>query len=214
MHTGSHLWSLYLRSIRTIYLNSFRNNKFATKQLTSLSIAGIESLIVCPLERLKVHFMTQAQNKRITYRQFFKNNKGNLGKELYRGYNALFARQVATWTIFLQSDLLIKTMIRKYNNMPEDAPLTNKQLSLSVVFVALMNTSIIMPMDVVKTYFQKADPSTKYLDAYKSIYKQGGFFGLFTGFRPRLALNFSNSFFAVVLMEKMDKYAKMAFGKE
>ena len=69
---------------------SIKENKKLLRLMTALSIALVEATITCPIERLKVLFMTTTD--KITYNQFFKSNKGNLFKELFRGYTPLFMR--------------------------------------------------------------------------------------------------------------------------
>lgn len=67
-----------------------RKKKSLLKFLTGTSIAIFESLITCPVERLKVYFMTTSD--KISYREFFKMYENNLFKELFRGYGPLFVR--------------------------------------------------------------------------------------------------------------------------
>lgn len=98
---------------------SIQEHKSLLKFLTSVNIALVESIITCPVERLKVFFMTQAVENRVTYRQFFQNNQANLFKELFRGFGPLFMRQSMAWIVFLQTDLLVKKQIRRIMNIPE-----------------------------------------------------------------------------------------------
>ena len=86
--------------------------------MTGSSIALIEATLTCPIERLKVYFMTN-ENK-ISYRQFFQNNQNNLMKELFRGFGPLFMRQAMAWNVFLQTDLFVKNTIRKSMNIPDN----------------------------------------------------------------------------------------------
>lgn len=90
---------------------SIKDHKFYTKLLTGSSIALVEAVLTCPIERLKVYFMTNTD--KITYRQFFKNNEGNLFRELFRGFTPLFMRQSMAWIVFLEADMLTKHVIRK-----------------------------------------------------------------------------------------------------
>ena len=64
-----------------------------------------------------------------------------------------------------------------------------------------------MPLDCVKTHMEKRDPTTTYLKCFKVIYKQGGLFGFFTGFRIRFLLYFTNALFVVNLLEKLETIA-------
>lgn len=191
-----------------------RKNKFLTTQLSSTTIAIIEAGILCPLERLKVLFMTQTQSEKISYRAFLMNNRRSLFSELYRGYIALWVRQQISWTVFLQADMIAKSSMRKYYKIPDDKTLNNFQLVAWVIFVAVTNVMCVMPLDVAKTFLQKAHPSTKYLEAYRIIYRKGGILGLFTGFRPRLASMLLTSFIGVFFMEKMKLYAQRTFAKK
>lgn len=70
--------------------DSIKEHKSLLKLLTGCSIALVEATITCPIERLKVYFMTTTE--KISYRQFFKNNEHHLFKELFRGFGPLFAR--------------------------------------------------------------------------------------------------------------------------
>ena len=51
--------------------DSIQENKSLLKLMTSCSIALVESIITCPIERLKVFFMTQSIENKVTYKQFF-----------------------------------------------------------------------------------------------------------------------------------------------
>ena len=75
------------------------------------------------------------------------------------------------------------------------------------MFVALCNTTLVMPLDCVKTHLEKVNPSGTYLNTFKVIYGQAGLMGFFTGFRLRFLLYFTNAIFAVNLMEKFEYIA-------
>ncbi len=70
--------------------DSIKEHRSLLKLLTGCSIAYIEAIITCPIERLKVYFMTTEE--KISYRQFFTNYKQSLFKELFRGFGPLFVR--------------------------------------------------------------------------------------------------------------------------
>ena len=61
-----------------------------------------------------------------------------------------------------------------------------------------------MPLDCVKTHMEKVNPHSTYLNAFKSIYKQSGLLGFFTGVRLRMILGFTNAFFVVNILEKLE----------
>lgn len=76
-------------------------------------------------------------------------------------------------------------------------------MSASVV-VAVVNTSLVMPLDCVKTHMEKVNPASTYLGAFKSIYYQSGALGFFTGVRVRVILGFTNALFVVNILEKLE----------
>jgi hypothetical protein len=67
---------------------------------------------------------------------------------------------------------------------------------------------MIMPFDCVKTHMEKVDPQSSYKGAFKSIYKQGGMLGFFTGVRLRFLLYLTNAVFVVNLLERLEFLAK------
>ena len=89
---------------------TIRDSKEVLRLLTGCSIAFFESTITCPIERLKVYFMTTSE--KFSYAEFFRQNKGRLAQELFRGFTPLFMRQSMAWIMFLQVDLIVKKQIR------------------------------------------------------------------------------------------------------
>lgn len=69
---------------------AIKENKSLLKLLTGASIAMVEATLTCPIERIKVYFMTTTN--KLKYKEFFILNKGNLAKELFRGFTPLFVR--------------------------------------------------------------------------------------------------------------------------
>jgi hypothetical protein len=73
------------------------------------------------------------------------------------------------------------------------------------LLVAMVNTAIVMPFDCVKTHMEKVDPTSTYVNTFKTIYKQaGGISGFFTGYRLRFMLHLTNALFAVNFLEKLE----------
>ena len=68
-------------------------------------LAFIEALVTCPLDRLKVHLMTQSRhNGTSAYSVFWselKSTKLSYVHEIFRGFGPLFARQCMSWSVFL-----------------------------------------------------------------------------------------------------------------
>ena len=80
----------------------------------------------------------------------------------------------------------------------------NTLLGLCSLVVALVNTSVIMPLDCVKTHMEKVNPQSTYLSAFRSIYQQSGVLGFFTGVRLRMILGFTNALFISNLTERLE----------
>ena len=92
-------------------------NPALTKFITGTSVALLESLITCPMDRLKVHLMTQQRNSNerayvIFWREVMNTKVGKV-HEIFRGFGPLFARQCVSWSAFLQTDYQVKSFIRK-----------------------------------------------------------------------------------------------------
>ena len=102
----------------------------------------------------------------------------------------MFLRQTMAWTVFLQSDLYVKQLIRKRMNISDKDEIPTRLLVPASVFVAFMNTCLVMPFDCVKTHLEKVNPSETYINTFRIIYRQSGMLGFFTGFRLRFLLYF------------------------
>ena len=87
--------------------------------------------------------------------------------------------------------------------MKDNEAIPVKLLMPASAIVALINTTIIMPLDCVKTHLEKVNPSSTYIGAFKQIYLQSGnqYSGFFTGVRLRFLLHFSNAIFTVNILE-------------
>jgi len=79
-----------------------------------------------------------------------------------------------------------------------------KYLIPASVVVSLVNTSLVMPFDCVKTHMEKINPKTNYIAAFKEIYGSAGFLGFFTGVRLRMILGFTNTLFVVNILEFLE----------
>jgi len=109
----------------------------------------------------------------------------------------------------LQTDLFIKQTIRKIYGIKQAEAIPTKLLIPGSLCVALINTAIVMPLDCVKTHMEKVDPTSTYLNTFKTIYTQGGGpTAFFTGYRLRFMLHFTNALFAVNFLEKLEHLAK------
>lgn len=92
-------------------------------------------------------------------------------------------------------------------HIPDNKEIATKYLIPGAAVVALINTTLVMPLDCVKTHMEKVDPTSTYLQTFKTIYKQAGFIGFFTGFRLRFLLYLTNAMFTVNFLEKLENIA-------
>lgn len=173
------------------------------KALTGVTIASLETLIICPLERLKVWLMTSYKNDK-SLTNFFRENKGNLGTQLFKGLNASYPRQLTAWVIFLVADDKFKSMARQYSGKEE----LSFPMLLAVSFlVGTTNTLTTMPFDCMKTQFQMQSPieNRGLINAMKYTYKNFGMRGLYAGWQPRMLQYMIQSVFTVSLLDKLEK---------
>ncbi len=85
------------------------------KILTGLAIANIETFIVCPLDRLKVSFMTSSTKGVNMFEKFYYNHRDNLVRELFRGLGVSFWRSNVSWVSFLYLDHKLKREFKKFH---------------------------------------------------------------------------------------------------
>lgn len=116
----------------------------------------------------------------------------------------LAARQCMAWVSFLQADLVMKTSLRKFYNIPDDKSIPTHYLVAGSIFVALVNSFCVMPLDAMKTTMQKFDPLMSIRDSAKLVYKQAGFRGFFVGWRIRFTLYLLHAVFTVDLLERLE----------
>ena len=76
------------------------------------------------------------------------------------------------------------------------------------VVVAVVNTTMVMPLDCVKTHMEKVNPTSTYGSAFGTIYRQAGMLGFFVGVRLRFMLYLTNALFAVNFLEKLEGISK------
>jgi len=117
-------------------------------------------------------------------------------------------RQAVSWIVFLQVDLLVKSIIRKRMQISDTQQILTRYLMPASFVVALINTCFVIPFDCVKTHMEKKDPTLTYLNTFRTIYRQAGIMGFFTGIRLRFLLYLTNAVFAVNLLEKLEALSK------
>lgn len=87
-----------------------------SKILCGLTIANIEIFLLCPLDRLKIYFMTSTNNQMNMLSTFYKVHKGSLFLELFRGLEPTFWRSNVSWVSFLYMDYKFKALFKKHRN--------------------------------------------------------------------------------------------------
>jgi solute carrier family 25 ornithine transporter 2/15 len=185
-----------------------KDNSSLEKSVTGVIIASIETFIICPLERFKVWRMTHIDNKG-QRTSFFRLANGPLYKELYRGFNALYAKQMVSWTSFLVADdIFRRLLLPKSNNKDNESEYSHVRLLLISTCVGICNTFTNMPFDVIKTQLQMANPvkNQSILSIGRQIVKKNGVLALYAGWRPRLLQYVVQSTIFELFSEPIRKY--------
>ena len=92
-------------------------------------------------------------------------------------------------------------------NLDPKQEIPSRYISLGAIAIALLNTTLVLPFDCVKTHLEKRDPTQTYINSFRTIYKQGGLLAFYTGFRIRFLMYFINSLLVVNLLEKLENIA-------
>ena len=182
--------------------NAIQQHPILKRQSDGLTMAFVETWILCSFERLKVFRMTQSEDNKLNYSDFMKRNNQNLVSQLFKGFKSMFLKTFMQWTVFLQSDNLIKSVIRKRWNLNESEVLSNSQLAIWIVFVSITNILFVTPIDVVKTQLQQIENVACYSQAIKAIYNNSGVMGFLSGSRVRMIQCLINALFIVTFIEK------------
>ena len=102
--------------------NTNFNTDAICKIQTGIAIANIETFFICPLERLKVFFMTHIakDNKNYSFlKHFYISNKGNLIKQLFIGLEPSLIRSNISWISFLYLDHESRTFLKNYRKIEQ-----------------------------------------------------------------------------------------------
>lgn len=133
---------LYLPKVFNKMNNSLArslNTDGLCKIQTGLAIANIETLLINPLERLKIFLMTHKNVSNKYYSiliHFYKNNEGRFMKQLFQGLEASLYRSNISWVTFLYLDYKGKHIIKSYSQKDQ---LNFSELILISFFVGLGN---------------------------------------------------------------------------
>jgi len=179
------------------------------KVTTGLTLAVVDTFVICPFERLKVYLQTKRRD--ISLKTFYKENKVNLFNSLFRGLSSLFLRQMTSWVSFLYSDYKFKDLARSYLQVDKNTPLDSRTLFLTSITIGITNVFIVMPLDMTKTLYQQHNEefaNKKLRETMKIVYKKTGVKGFYYGWQPRLIQYIIQSFFTVTALEKMEHKIK------
>lgn len=180
-----------------------------SKISTGLTLAAIDTFIVCPFERLKVCLQTKTND--LSLRNFLKEKNQQLLRSLFRGLNSLFYRQMVSWVSFLYTDYKFKEYARAYKGIDKNTPLDNQTLFITSIFVGITNVLVVMPFDMTKTLYQQHSDefvNRKLSDTLKIVYSKSGFKGFYSGWQPRMIQYIIQSIFTVTALEKMEHKIK------
>lgn len=110
---------LFFPRLYSKYLPNRIKKKFPTinKILSGFTIANIEIFLICPLDRMKIYFMTMTGTSALAtshlISNFFIINKNKLIPELFRGLESSFWRSNISWISFLYLDEKFKQIWKK-----------------------------------------------------------------------------------------------------
>ena len=171
--------------------------------VAGLAIASFEACVVSPLERLKIYLMT-SKNTMHQIRVFAHENRGKIIAELFRGFTAVYARQISSWTSFLVADRKIKDWERARTNTEQ---LSYPSLMRVSLLVGGVNTMVGMPFDTVKTKLQMHDymKNEGVIGTMCSIYKAHGVSALYAGWRVRIFQYMLKSAVTVPVLDHLEQ---------
>jgi len=172
---------------------------------TGMTLAAIDTFIVCPFERLKVCLQTKRTD--LSLINFFKDSNKNLFNSLFRGLNSLFYRQMISWVSFLYTDYKFKEIARAYKGIDKNTQLDNQTLLITSTLVGISNVLIVMPFDMTKTLYQQHSEefvNKKFTETLRVVYNKTGLKGFYYGWQPRMIQYIIQSIFTVTALEKME----------
>lgn len=172
-------------------LPDFSGKKDFVNTATGLLMAGTDTFLICPLERLKVWMMTN-NNKDKKFSQFFSQqpNVQATVSDLFRGLKPSFVRSGMSWTSYLVAEekiwLKMKELSPRVNKGDESLPLA-EQLIVGTLG-GMINCLCTLPFDTVKTQMQKKEfiDSKKINEVLGKLYNEHGIKGLYAGWQIKL----------------------------
>lgn len=143
--------------------------------LTGVSMAISDTMIICPLERIKVWLMTNYQENNRKLTSFFNLRDYNelpIYKDLFKGASVSMVRSTMSWVSFLVAEGKIRRAIAEWSPRVENAndlPFAEQILVGSLS--GIINGICTLPFDTIKTNVQKEENVKKV--SLESMYKTG-----------------------------------------
>lgn len=133
----------FFKRINDYFLRSSRlNSDTFCKIQTGFAIANFETFLISPLERFKVYFMTHENKENKKYSllmHFYKVNRGNLLKELFRGLEASLLKSNVSWISFLYLDHKTRSFLKSRRQVDK---LDNVDIFFASIFVGFGNLTL------------------------------------------------------------------------
>lgn len=156
------------------------NNVFA-----SMLTAIITKTSTAPLSRLKILQQIQGYHNETHYSKFYtgamKIYKANGIKGFYKGNSANVIKAIPTYAIKLPlNDFYIKHIFKK-----DKKKMTFKNLLEAGIFSGFIQTTLTYPLDLLRTIAtqdKQMDPNSSLLRASKTIFKENGIRGFYSGY--------------------------------
>lgn len=177
----------FLKKLYTDTIPSELNRKYPELRnlATGLTMAGFDTFILCPLERMKVWLMTRADNQSFYSFCFKKNSSESLHKILFRGLNVSFIRSGVSWSSYLILEEKIRLYLIK-NEIDKNNISFKKQIIIGSLSGAI-NSLLTLPFDAVKTHIQKSSASeSNFFRIFLKIINEHGIWGLYAGWKYRI----------------------------
>lgn len=184
------------------FFRRFTRQENNIQVLTGMTIAVAESYIICPLERIKIWLMTSPQP---TLKAFLNDGAGL--KDFYSGVKPLLMRQSLSWVSFLGFTSLFKESVISYKGYTDFYDL----VAIGML-VGILNTTVIMPADFIKTHSQKfgnlggmsmVSCVSLLTQAEKSIFSK--LMIVYCGWRIRVVHYLINSVATISLIDHLEK---------
>ena len=178
--------SFYFGLLESSNLN--KNYPDLKNLLTGITMSTIDTILCSPLERIKVWLMTN-DNKKPSFSDYFYQKKSFSVpfKDLFRGLNVTFYRNAISWASFLiiEERIRNRVLLNKSHNLSQVTILD--QLTIGTLS-GIINSVITLPLDTIKTQFQKKDDSFKHgiFNAMRHIVAKKGVLSLWNGWQYRL----------------------------